>query len=178
MNLTTLTPKTEEEMAPFKPVINSLVSWLPDSYQGTEEALASMVGDLTIIYWENLLIGAIAIEMHKKTAEIHGVANPDLRMLLGRHAATRLIDEIGTRMLEVVFMQERKRAAIAKVAPDSLGGIGFMRKWGFKGISDGEGGVKMDDGRRVYKLTREEFLRGYGKKESIKSKGKNGHITV
>lgn len=164
MKITYITPQTEAELEPFIPWLCSLLETLPDSVRPEpdkmRDAAESFLREVTFPYLEDLPLGCFAIRLSKKSAEIHGITRPDLKELIGK-AAGPVIGIIGRQMLETIFMEHEKKLVIAKVPDDAIGAQGFLRRWGFRPMEDKNTGKKLDKGRRVYVLKREQFIKNY-----------------
>lgn len=80
-------------------------------------------------------------ELGKNTVQIHGGILPEYR---------GMADEPSLFVLKAAF--KVKKNVIAKIDPENLGTVGWVRKWGFKKIN-------REHGLDVYRLKRSEFMR-------------------
>lgn len=168
MKLVYVTPGTEAELEPYVPWLISLMETWPHSSRPKQENLKLVIdgflGELTIPYLDDgaqsLPLGCFIVVLNKRSAEIHGITRPDLKELIGRLAGPA-IAAVGKKMLEVIFLEHERGLVFAKVPDDAVGAKGFLRRWGFKPMADANTGTKLDRGRRVYVLRREQFIKRY-----------------
>jgi len=137
---------------------------LPRSYDdGDKQAALEGLLDSTVLVVlpeGEIPLGVISLEVFKKSVTLHGIShNPGV----DKRVFAVAIERAGAEALEHVFMRLKKRQCICKVPDDAVGAKGFLRRWGFVGMSDGQGGVKRDKGRSVYRLSYDEFEKGYVK---------------
>lgn len=145
--------RTVEEVDQNKRLLLFLSNFLPKSCRDLDhmEIFRSLVGELSLVYAEELLVGLVIIEFSKKSAELHGIARPDLRDFYGPRLARKILETIYGRIFTTIFDVEKKKKVIAKVPPDALGAMGFLRRFGFERMD------KTDVGRQLFKLTREKY---------------------
>ena len=156
----------EGDLTQIRDILVGFAGYLPESLRGSAEAILNdplgYEGEITFAVLYRSPVALYIIEKSKKSAEIHGVAHPELPGVL--------VHEVGKRCLEDVFFKYGKRKAVAKVPADAKGAVGFLWKWGFRPVRV-EGRKQTDGGDFVYTLPREKFLKRYvrfGQKEGEK----------
>lgn len=170
MNLTFITPKSLEEIKPYLDDLKFLHHFVPYKLQEgeLEEFLDKVMGCVTLIYLGPMPIGTFALYpvqgTSKTSYELHGISRPDLKKILGRRAARKVLTFVYARIFDFVFQEKGREKVVIKVHPGSKGGIGFALMHGFEKVPN------TDRGRTVWKLTREKYLNREGKMDAVREK--------
>lgn len=167
MQLTFITPTTLDELRLYRRDIDFLQSFLPFPHWSKEDPeafLEAVVGELTLVYYDGLLIGSFMFELSKRSAELHGIVRPDLKSLLCPRSSRRLLASIYRLMFDRIFGELGKRAIVAKIPPEARGAKGFLLREGFKQINT--------EGRdTVWSLSRDKYLERQSVKKAESAEG-------
>ena len=159
ISLTFVTPECDAVAMAYREDLAFLYHFLPFQADPVDEYLANSLPHLTLIYANDIIVGAFVLVLWKRTAELSGVIRPDLNTVFpgrGKRLKLKLFDIV----LDAVFEGPGAREKlICKVPPESKGGRGFAWMYGFKKLPN------IDKGRTVWKLEKINYELWKTKKE-------------
>lgn len=160
IDITLKTPQTEEDLKKVFGEFKFLQCFSPIRLSD-DELWEILVDDLpfnTLVYGNGLLIGCYTLDVYARSAELHGIARPDMADVIPHSKRVKVAIYRG--ILEDVFRRLNKDKLIIKAPSDYLGVVGFCRMFGFKRLQN------LDKGRVVWKLSREDWEKDGKEKES------------
>ena len=158
MKVTFKTPQSLSDLLLYYDEIKFLHFFTPYKLKTEElrQFCEQVVPGFTLVYLEELPIGCFTLYPvqgeSKKSLELHGIARPDLKMLIGRRAAIKILQTVYERIFHQVFIEAEKEKIIAKIPPDAKGAINWVKRHGFTQINNKE------KGRTIWKLERGTYM--------------------
>lgn len=161
VNLKLITPGSEEEIQTHWADIEFLHHFFPFkmSKEDLKAFIYTRIGGVTLVYANHILIGAFMIDEYQGSAELHGIARPDMSQVIPGHK--RLKYHIFRLILNNVFQVMNKPKLIIKAEPENTGVKGFALMFGFHKLPN------KDKGRNIWVLTKERYFERLKAKELI-----------
>lgn len=173
--LTFVTPTSVAEFKPYREDVRFLQCFLPFRHWSHDELdafIEASVGELTLVYYNGMLVASFSLELYRRSAELHGIVRPDLKKLLCPRSAMRVKTAIYQIIFHKIFVDLGKQVLVAKVPEVAKGALGFVRRWGFTKINK-------DRGETVYKLDQKTYLERFnGLKETKEGEGSESCVSL
>lgn len=178
-----LTPQTLDELKRYKDLLKTFLAFTPLRMSEKEftEWLESFLGNITLMFYGPLPVGAFYLEWYKRSVELHGMIRPDLywyfmptdfalkfnqRRLIAKRLSRGVVAEATRGLFDSIFSIPEQKTIIIKIPKGNLSVKGFARINNFEQIPN------LDKGREVWKLTRQRYLGGLsGQEEAKESQG-------
>jgi hypothetical protein len=160
MKVRFVTPQTVSDLLLYFEEIKFLHYFVPYKMDSKDlrAYVTSLVPYFTLVYLNELPIGCFTLYPvqgeSKKSYEIHGIARPDLKQLIGRKPARVVLDTVYNRIFKQCFEVLGKNKLIAKVYPEAKGALFFVKRFGFKRVPN------TDKGREIWKLDAATYFSG------------------
>lgn len=156
------TPQTIEEFQAFAPYFELLLSFdhlfLPK--QVVYDAVLSDLGNLTMFFYGDIVLGCFTPDRYKRSAELHGILRPDLDIIFGRQGAAALRAGLIHHVLDALFRADEKDKVYFKCYPSDRRGVGFAWQYKFKRLRN------KDKGKLVFVLSRDDYYARMNGKET------------
>ncbi len=126
-------------------------------HTSVDEFISGQVGFVTLAYIGPVLLGGFTLHLFKKSAELHGTFAPDLKVFFPmdhNHIRKIIIDGI----FAITFDVHKKNTLVIKFDKDDRATRLFAIRRGFNSLD------KLDKGREVWKLTKEDYYVKAGKR--------------
>ena len=158
IEITLRTPQDAVELRELFPEFLFLHHFSPIrlSEQELWDVLSEDIPFTTLVYGNGLLIGCYSLEVSKRSAELHGIARPDMADIIPHSKRVKVAIYRG--ILDDVFRKLGKDKLVIKAPRSYLGVVGFCRMFKFTRLQN------TDKGRQVWVLKREDWEK-HGKEE-------------